>query len=80
LQTEEEEKMLNKKRSKKAERKYKTRQRLAKVETALEEQFQSGRLLGMYFKFVIRGFINFNFYVHTMMKDFFTRLRLPWLF
>jgi hypothetical protein len=38
--------MLNKKRSKKAELKYKTRQRLAKVEPALEEQFQSGRLLG----------------------------------
>ncbi|CAB3379678.1 small ribosomal subunit protein eS8 [Cloeon dipterum] len=43
--SEEEEKVLNKKRSKKADRKYKTRQRLAKVETALEEQFQTGRLL-----------------------------------
>ncbi|XP_059490453.1 small ribosomal subunit protein eS8 [Neocloeon triangulifer] len=43
--SEEEEKILNKKRSKKAERKYKVRQRLAKVETALEEQFQTGRLL-----------------------------------
>ncbi|KAF4528269.1 hypothetical protein B566_EDAN014159 [Ephemera danica] len=44
--TEEEEKLLSKKRSKKAERKYKTRQRLSKVEPAIEEQFQTGRLLG----------------------------------
>lgn len=38
--------MLNKKRSKKVAKKYATRQRFAKVETALEEQFQTGRLLG----------------------------------
>jgi small subunit ribosomal protein S8e len=36
---------LNKKKSKKSEKKYKTRQRLAKIETALEEQFLTGRLL-----------------------------------
>lgn len=39
--------MLNKKRSKKAESKYKARQRFAKVEPALEEQFATGRVLGM---------------------------------
>lgn len=40
--------MLNKKRSKKTEAKYKARQRFAKVEPALEEQFATGRVLGMY--------------------------------
>ena len=44
-QTEAEEAVLNKKKSKKSEKKYKTRQRLAKIETALEEQFLTGRLL-----------------------------------
>jgi len=43
--TEQEEAMLNKKRSKKVDRKYKARQRLAKVEQALEEQFQTARVL-----------------------------------
>ena len=43
--TEAEEAVLNKKRSKKVERKYKTRQRTAKIEQALEEQFQTSRLL-----------------------------------
>lgn len=38
--------MLNKKRSKKTEKKYKERQRTAKVETALEDQFMTGRVLG----------------------------------
>ncbi|CAG2066381.1 unnamed protein product, partial [Timema podura] len=38
--------ILSKKRSKKVEKKYKARQRLAKVETLLEEQFQSSRVLG----------------------------------
>lgn len=38
--------MLNKKKSKKVDRKYKTRQRLAKVEAPLEEQFQTARVLG----------------------------------
>nr|QBH73373.1 40S ribosomal protein S8 [Carausius morosus] len=37
---------LNKKRSKKVEKKYKVRQRLAKVEAALEEQFQASKVLG----------------------------------
>nr|CAD7586468.1 unnamed protein product [Timema genevievae] len=37
--------ILSKKRSKKVEKKYKARQRLAKVETLLEEQFQSSRVL-----------------------------------
>nr|QBH73384.1 40S ribosomal protein S8 [Nicoletia phytophila] len=43
--TETEEANLNKKRSKKAMKKYKKRQTLAKVEAALEEQFQTGRIL-----------------------------------
>lgn len=38
--------MLNKKRSTKAEVKYKKRQRFAKVEPAIDEQFQTSRLLG----------------------------------
>jgi small subunit ribosomal protein S8e len=40
--------VLNKKRSKKVEKKYKARERLAKVEPALEEQFQASRVLGKY--------------------------------
>jgi small subunit ribosomal protein S8e len=40
-----EELRINKKRSKKAQRKYEARKKTAKVETALEEQFASGRLL-----------------------------------
>ncbi|XP_063242395.1 small ribosomal subunit protein eS8 [Bacillus rossius redtenbacheri] len=36
---------LNKKRSKKVEKKYKARQKLGKVESALEEQFQASRVL-----------------------------------
>ncbi|KAI4465811.1 40s ribosomal protein s8 [Holotrichia oblita] len=43
--TEAEEAMLSKKRSKKVQKKYEVRQRTAKVETALEEQFLTGRLL-----------------------------------
>jgi len=39
---------LNKKRSKKAQAKYKARQRTAKVEQALEDQFATGRVLGKY--------------------------------
>lgn len=45
LQTEAEEAVLNKKRSSKCEKKYKIRQRQAKLETALDEQFLTGRLL-----------------------------------
>merc|ERR1712126_720937 len=40
--TEAEELALNKPRSKKTEKKYKLRQRVAKIETALEEQFLTG--------------------------------------
>ncbi|XP_071526401.1 small ribosomal subunit protein eS8 [Panulirus ornatus] len=40
-----EEAVLNKKRSKKTEKKYKERQRTAKVEPALEDQFMTGRVL-----------------------------------
>ncbi|KAJ8982056.1 hypothetical protein NQ317_001465 [Molorchus minor] len=43
--TPEEEAILNKKRSKKVQKKYDTRQKTAKVEPAIEEQFQTGRLL-----------------------------------
>lgn len=43
--TEAEEAVLNKKKSKKSEKKYKSRQRLAKIEPGLEEQFMTGRLL-----------------------------------
>jgi small subunit ribosomal protein S8e len=43
--TADEEAVLNKKRSKKVQKKYETRQKRAKVEQAIEEQFQTGRLL-----------------------------------
>nr|ABM55665.1 putative ribosomal protein S8e [Maconellicoccus hirsutus] len=43
--TEAEEAVLNKKRSKKAEQKYKKRQKFAKVESAIEEEFHTSRLL-----------------------------------
>merc|ERR1712071_427964 len=43
--TEAEELALNKARPKKTEKKYKLRQRVAKIETALDEQFLTGRLL-----------------------------------
>ncbi|XP_051172881.1 40S ribosomal protein S8 [Leptopilina boulardi] len=43
--TEAEEETLNKKRSKKCEAKYKSRQKFAKVEQALEDQFATGRVL-----------------------------------
>jgi len=48
LKTEAEDAILNKKRSTKAEVKYKKRQRFAKVEPAIDEQFQTSRLLGKY--------------------------------
>ena len=47
FKTEAEEEVLNKKRSKKVQAKYKSRQRLAKVEQALEDQFATGRVLGI---------------------------------
>ncbi|TOF86065.1 30S ribosomal protein S8e, partial [Vibrio parahaemolyticus] len=43
--TDAEEAVLNKKRSKKTQKKYKERQRTAKVEAALEDQFMTGRIL-----------------------------------
>nr|ALS04934.1 40S ribosomal protein S8 [Pseudodiaptomus poplesia]AQS22822.1 40S ribosomal protein s8 [Pseudodiaptomus poplesia] len=43
--TEAEEKELNKKRSRKTDKKYKERQAQAKVEQALQDQFQTGRVL-----------------------------------
>uniref|UniRef100_A0A914VWL5 40S ribosomal protein S8 n=1 Tax=Plectus sambesii TaxID=2011161 RepID=A0A914VWL5_9BILA len=43
--TEEEEERLNKKRSKKTQKKYNLRQKLAEVEPHMIEEFQSGRLL-----------------------------------
>jgi len=43
--TAEEELALNKPRSKKTDKKYKLRQRVAKIETSLDEQFLTGRLL-----------------------------------
>lgn len=52
FQTEAEEAVLNKKRSKKAEQKYKKRQKFVKVEPAIEEQFATSRLLGNNFLFV----------------------------
>ena len=38
--------MLNKKRSKKVDKKIKERQKTGKVDPALDEQFQTGRILG----------------------------------
>ena len=46
LQTDAEEAVLNKKRSKSTQKKYEERKKTAKVENALEEQFSSGRVLG----------------------------------
>merc|ERR1712168_538659 len=43
--TEADEAVLNKKRSKKTQKKYDERKKLAKVEHAVEEQFSTGRLL-----------------------------------
>lgn len=44
--TAEEEQILNKKKSKSVEKKYKARQKVAKLEPSLEEQMQAGRVLG----------------------------------
>lgn len=44
--SEEEEKILNKVKTKSAEKKYKLRQKNAKLEGPVEEQLQSGRILG----------------------------------
>jgi len=53
LKTEAEDAILNKKRSTKAEVKYKKRQRFAKVEPAIDEQFQTSRLLGKYHQLIL---------------------------
>lgn len=61
-QSEVEEEILNKKRSKKTEAKYKARQRFAKVEPAMEEQFATGRVLGIHLEsFPEKRFIYFPF-------------------
>lgn len=46
MQTEAEDAIINKKRSQKTAKKYVARQRTAKVESGIEEQFHTGRLLG----------------------------------
>lgn len=46
IQTPEEEEILNKKRSKKIQKKYDERKKNAKIASILEEQFQQGKLLG----------------------------------
>lgn len=46
LQTPEEEEVLNKKRSKRTQKKYDERKKTAKISSLLEEQFQQGKLLG----------------------------------
>lgn len=46
IQTPEEEEILNKKRSKKIQKKYDERKKNAKISSLLEEQFQQGKLLG----------------------------------
>uniref|UniRef100_A0A0A1XA53 Small ribosomal subunit protein eS8 n=1 Tax=Zeugodacus cucurbitae TaxID=28588 RepID=A0A0A1XA53_ZEUCU len=48
--TEDENDVLNKKRSEKVMKKYLERQKFAKVEAALEDQFISGRILGKFNK------------------------------
>ena len=58
LQSEAEEANLNKVRSKKTMKKYEERQKTKAVEQALEEQFATGRVLGIclvqYFRAVLR--------------------------
>lgn len=51
FQSEEDEAVLNKVRSKKTQKKYDERKKQAKVEQALEEQFATGRVLGEYINF-----------------------------
>lgn len=60
--------VLNKKRCRATMAKYLARQRFAKVEPALEEQFGSGRLLGMYLN---DRLIKSNVYIilFAMMKN-----------
>lgn len=60
IQTDAEDAILNKKRSAKAEVKYKKRQRFAKVDPSIDEQFQTSRLLGEYYKLYQLGTNYFN--------------------
>lgn len=46
MQSPEEEEILNRKRSKKTQKKYDERKKNAKISSLLEEQFQQGKLLG----------------------------------
>ena len=46
VKTPEEEEVLNKKRSKRTQKKYDERKKTAKISPLLEEQFQQGKLLG----------------------------------
>lgn len=46
LQTPEEEDILNKKRSKKVQKKFDKRRKNSKISPLLDEQFQQGKLLG----------------------------------
>lgn len=46
VQSPEEEEILNRKRSKKTQKKYDERKKNAKISSLLEEQFQQGKLLG----------------------------------
>lgn len=68
LQTPEEEAILAKKRSKKVQKKYETRQKTAKVEAALEEQFQTGRLLGKLNSSLFKSFIIFVFMMRNLKR------------
>lgn len=49
--TADEEQILNKKRSRSVDKKFKARQKEAKLEPSLEEQMQAGRVLGQYSHF-----------------------------
>jgi len=46
IQTPEEEEILNKKRSKKVQKKFDVRRKTSKISPLLEEQFLQGKLLG----------------------------------
>lgn len=67
-QLQDENDVLNKKRSRKVLTKYQARQKFAKVEPALEEQFASGRLLGKLKKFQLEVYAIVSFYVNTVKE------------
>ena len=69
LQTPEEEEVLNKKRSKKTQKKYDDRKKTAKISTLLEEQFQQGKLLGKSSVWCpVIGFISRVIQLHLKLK------------